>query len=153
MRPQNHVHWSTETRFLDRWNGILNNRAIAAYLFMKYKKKMYFLCLWCIAICIPYLTQKAHFHFPKLVNFLSFWVNCSIMLEPMPAQPLRLCWRHTVPILTPDGHTNMKFLISREVTPEDGNKIIFNRRHCNGCGRLHDVSRTIHGDNTKDTPN
>ena len=63
----------------------------------------------------------------------------------------RLCWRHTVPILTHDGHTNMIFLISREVTPEDGNKIIFNRRLRDGCGRLHDVSRTIHGDNTKDT--
>ena len=30
------------------------------------------------------------FYFPKLVNFSSFWVNCSIMLEPVPAQPLRL---------------------------------------------------------------
>ena len=32
------------------------------------------------------------------------------------------------PDLTRDGHTNMIFLILREVTPEDGNKIIFNRR-------------------------
>ena len=85
MRPQNHVLWSTETRFWDRWNGFLNNRAIAAYLFMKY-----FLCLWCIVISIHYLTQKTHFHFPKFVNVLSFWVNCSIMPEPMPAQPLPL---------------------------------------------------------------
>ena len=28
------------------------------------------------------------------------------------------------PILTRDGQMNVKFLISREVTPEDGNKII-----------------------------
>ena len=62
-----------------------------------------------------------------------------------------MCWRHTVPILTRDGHTNMIFLISREVTPEDGNKIIFNRRLRDGCGRLHDDSRTIHEGNTKDT--
>ena len=47
-------------------------------------------------------------------------------------------------------HENDFFLISREVTPEDGNKIIFNRRLRDGCGRLHDYSRTIHGDNTKD---
>ena len=85
MRPQYHVHWSTESRFWDHWNGVWNNRAIAAYLFMKY-----FLCLWCIAIFIHYLTQKTHFRFPKLLIFLSFWVNCSIMLEPVPAQPLPL---------------------------------------------------------------
>ena len=50
----------------------------------------YFLCLWFIAIFIHYLTQKAHFHFPKLVKFLSFWVNCRIILEPGTAQPLPL---------------------------------------------------------------
>ena len=71
--------------FWDCWNGFLNNRAIAVYLFMEY-----FLCLWFIAIFIHYLTQKAHFHFLKLVNFSSFWVNCRIMLEPVSAQPLPL---------------------------------------------------------------
>ena len=85
MRPQNHVHKSTKSRFWDCLNGFLNNRAIATYLFMEY-----FLCLWCIAIFIHYLTQKAHFHIPKLVIFMIFWVNCSIMLEPVPAQPLPL---------------------------------------------------------------
>ena len=63
-----------------------------------------------------------------------------------------ICSRHTVPILTHDGHTNI-YLILREVTPEDGNKIIFIRRRHNCCGRLHDDSRTIHGGNTKDTRN
>ena len=85
MRPQNHVHWSTKSRFGDCLNGFLNNGAIAAYLFMEY-----FLCLWFIAIFILYLTRKAHLHFPKLVNFSSFLVNCRIMLEPVPAQPLPL---------------------------------------------------------------
>ena len=55
-----------KSRFWDRWNDFLNNRAIAAYLFMEY-----FLCLWCIVIFNHYLTQTAHFHFPKV------WVNCS----------------------------------------------------------------------------
>ena len=50
--------------FLGSLKWIMNNRAIAAYLFMKY-----FLCLRFIAIFIHYLIQKAHFHFPKLVNF------------------------------------------------------------------------------------
>ena len=36
-----------------------------------------------------------------------------------------LCLRHTVSTLTRDGHTNIQFLISREVTPEDGNKMVF----------------------------
>ena len=85
MQPQNHVHWSTKSRFCNCWNGVLNNRAIASYLFMEY-----FLCLWFIVIFIHYLTQKAHFHFQKLVIFSSFWVNCRIMLEPVPAQPLPL---------------------------------------------------------------
>ena len=30
--------------------------------------------------------------------------------------------RHTVPILTPDGHTNITFSISPEVNPEDDEK-------------------------------
>ena len=71
--------------YWDCWNGFPNNPAIAAYLFMEY-----FLSLWFIAIFIHYLTQKAHFHFPKLVNVLSFWVNCRIMLEPVTAEPLPL---------------------------------------------------------------
>ena len=79
------VRGEIKSRFWDCWNGFLNNRAIAAYLFMEY-----FLRLWFIAIFIHYLTQKAHFHFLKLVIFLSFWVNCCIMLEPSPAQPLPL---------------------------------------------------------------
>ena len=33
-----------------------------------------------------------------------------------------LCWRHTVPKLTPDGHTNVEICISREVGPELGQK-------------------------------
>ena len=33
-----------------------------------------------------------------------------------------LCWRHTVPKLTPDGHTNVDIRISREVGPELGQK-------------------------------
>ena len=33
-----------------------------------------------------------------------------------------LCWRHTVPKLTPDGHTNVEICISREVGPELGTK-------------------------------
>ena len=31
---------------------------------------------------------------------------------------LPLSWRHSVPKYTPDGHTNMKILISREVGPD-----------------------------------
>ena len=83
MRPYNHVHSSTKSRFRDRWNCFLNNRAIAAYFFIEY-----FLCLGCIVIVIHYLTQKTHFHFPKLVNISSFHVNCSMLLEPVPTQPL-----------------------------------------------------------------
>ena len=33
---------------------------------------------------------KTHFHFLKLVNISSFRVNCSMLLEPVPAQPLPL---------------------------------------------------------------
>ena len=91
--PQAHLHYSAskpcslehKKSFWDRWNGFLNNRAIAAYLFMEY-----FLCVWCIAIFVHYLTQKAHFHFPKVVNVSSFCVNCNVMLEPVSVQPLPL---------------------------------------------------------------
>ena len=50
-----------------------------------------FSCLWFIAIFNNhYLTQKAQFHFPKLVKSFRYWVNCRIMQEHVPAQPLPL---------------------------------------------------------------
>ena len=49
-----------------------------------------FLRLGCMIIFIHYLTRKAPYHFPKSENILSFNVNCSMMLEPVPAQPLPL---------------------------------------------------------------
>ena len=48
-------------------------------------------------------------------------VELSVLAEGLSAckscgQPL--CWRHTVPKLTQDGHTNVEFLISCEIRPE-----------------------------------
>ena len=72
------VLWIVEMAFL-------NNPAIAMYFFMEY-----FLCFGCILIFILHLTQKAHFYNSKLVNISSFYENCSMLLEPVPAHHLPL---------------------------------------------------------------
>ena len=49
-----------------------------------------------------------------------------------------VCWRHTVPKYTSDGHTNMKILISREVGPDISRKPVYNRRNFDSYRRAHD---------------
>ena len=41
-------------------------------------------------IYIHYLTRRVSYHFLKSENILNFHVNCGMMLEPVPAQPLPL---------------------------------------------------------------
>ena len=60
-----------------------------------------------------------------------------------------LCRRHTVPKLTPDGHTNMEFWISREDGPELGQQPINSRSKYDAYRRSHDGTRTTHEGNTK----
>jgi hypothetical protein len=55
------------------------------------------------------------------------------------------CWRHTVPKLTPDGHTNMEFWISREDGPELGQQPM----NSDANRRSHDGTRTTNEGNTK----
>jgi hypothetical protein len=61
----------------------------------------------------------------------------------------RLCRRHTVPKLTPDGHTNMESWISREDDLELGQQPINSRSKYDAYRRSHDGTRTTHEDNTK----
>ena len=70
-------------------------------LFTNYDIIAYFLNL---AFC------SEHFISIKHRILATFNINKKkIMTACMP-----LCWRHTDPKLTPDGHTNMEFWISRE---------------------------------------
>ena len=56
--------------------------------------------------------------------------------------------RHTVPKLTPDGHTNMEFGTSGEDSPELGQQPINSRSKYDAYRRTHDGTRTTREGNT-----
>ena len=81
----------------------------------------------CIDIVINYFTQKAHFHFLKLVNITSLHVNFSMLLEPVPTQALPL-WNidlYIIVLLNKIENNNLHKFIPNAISLEYTNYI-----HC-----------------------
>ena len=85
MWPHNHVDESTK----NRWGIVEMASRIIEPFWCISLLNIFFACGVLLSL-FTILTLKAPFHFPKSVNISNFCVNYSMLLEPVPTQPLPL---------------------------------------------------------------